>query len=277
MFKTDQVLLYQNGVWGELGYAVPNVGDDMGSNNATIREFVDTIGRNLQAVMCATPDADLRTPPSINTLIRIHKLIVRGRQLLSSRMVPAGVPDMETVHVNPGKEEFVVYPAPYFKVRNSWLKSYAGLIFAAISEAAQHTENRKPLEISQAFAGTIGQYLQRVYVRMATELFMVPTAEAQKPDFTITDEILASYNPAKWFTSTEMVDRVPSLETIPTEDDLALLVDGIPASLVDPFTRKWPGGEVPQAGQAGASSSSSSSSNAAATAATGSFVPAPGP
>ena len=67
-------------------------------------------------------DARLRTPPSINTLTRIHKLCTRARSILASRAVPAATLNMETAHALPAPEEFLVYPTPYFKVRNQWLK-----------------------------------------------------------------------------------------------------------------------------------------------------------
>ena len=78
---------------------------------------------------------------------------------------------------------------------------------------------------------------------MATELFRVPTEEAAKPDFTLTNEQLTSYNPSAWFTSTEMLDTVPSLEDWPTEDDLQILTDGIPISQL-PLLGRWPNGPM---------------------------------
>ena len=89
----------------------------------------------------------------------------------------------------------------------------------------------------------MGQYVQRVYRLMATELFRVPTEDAAKSDFTLTDEHLASYNPSAWFTSTEMLDTVPNLEDWPTEDDLQILTDGIPISQL-PMLGRWPNGPL---------------------------------
>ena len=72
--------------------------------------------------------ARLRTPPSINTQTRIHKRCTRARSILAvraimaSRAVPANILNMETAHALPAPEEFLVYPTPYFKVRNQWLK-----------------------------------------------------------------------------------------------------------------------------------------------------------
>jgi hypothetical protein len=141
-----------------------------------------------------------------------------------------------------------VYPTPYFKVRNSWLKSYASLILLALTEAIQHQENARPLEISTTFAGLFGQYIHRVYQRMAVELFQVPLADAQKPDFTLTEEQLAAYDPGKWFTQTELIDTVPDLTNWPTEDQLQPLTNGIAIPNL-PVLPRWPstGTNVPVA------------------------------
>lgn len=239
---TDAFLWYNVGDWGRYGLAIPNFSNDTRSQNDTIRYLNDVMGRNLQAILWH-PDARLRTPPSINTLTRIHKLCVRARSILASRAVPAATPNMETAHALPAPEEFLVYPTPYFRVRNQWLKQYAGLILISLTEGMQHQENARPLEISQAFSGLIGQYLHRVYRLMATELFRVPTEEAAKPDVTLTNEQLTSYNPSAWFTSTEMLDTVPSLEDWPAEDDLQILTDGIPISQL-PLLGRWPNGPM---------------------------------
>lgn len=224
--RTDAILWYNVGKFGESGYAVPNWSDDVASMNETIIDLVGTIGRNLFAVM-HHDDADLRVPPSINTIKRIHKLCLRARQIIAGRAVPANRDKMETAHSRPAPEVFRVYPCPYYKVRNSWMRQYAGLMFIALTEAMQHTENRQPFEISTDFAGLIGQYVTRVYTRMAMELLGVSQELALKPEFVITDEILNAYNPAKFFTSTELVDTVPPFTHVFTEDELQPLADGI--------------------------------------------------
>lgn len=238
----DAFLWYNVGDWSSYGLAVPNFGNDTQSQNDTIRYLTGVIGRNLQGIM-VHHDARLSTPPSINTLVRVHKLCTRARSILASRAVPANVLSMETAHALPAPEEFLVFPTPYFKVRNQWLKQYAGLTLLALTEAIQHQENARPLEISEAFAGLIGQYIHRVYRLMATELFRVPVADAAKPDFTLSDAQINSYNPSEWFTSTEMIDVVPSLTDWPTEDDLEPLTNGIPVSQL-PILGRWPSGPL---------------------------------
>lgn len=245
----DAFLWYNVGDWGRFGLAVPNFSDDTQSQNDTIRYLTDVMGRNLQAILWH-PDANLRTPPSINTLTRIHKLCTRARSILAARAVPAATLNMEPAHALPAPEEFLVYPTPYFKVRNQWLKQYAGLILLSLTESMQHQENARPLEISQAFSGLIGQYVQRVYRLMATELFRIPLEDAAKPDFTLSEEQLRTYDPSAWFTSTEMIDTVPPHEDRPTEDDLAVLTNGIPISHL-PVLGRWPSGPTASSSGAG--------------------------
>ena len=63
------------------------------------------------------------------------------------------------------------------------------------------------------------------------------------PDFTLSEEQLAGYNPSVWFTSTEMVDTVAPLDDWPTEDDLEVLTNGIPVSHL-PVLGRWPSGVI---------------------------------
>jgi hypothetical protein len=260
-FKTDQALWYNVGVWGELGYAVPNFGDDPTTLNDGIHYLTTVVGRNLSAVM-HHPDCDLRTPPSINTLTRLHKLILRARQILSGRDVAPGEPDMESVHTSPATMVHLIYPVPYFKVRNHHLKQYCGLILNALAEMMQHTENRKPYEISTRFSGMTGQYFHRVYRLMATELFGIDPEKAKALDFTLTDADLKAYDPGKWFTSTEMIDTVSPLHLVPTEDDLVVLTDGIPATQLVGLSA-YPSGAAINAGIIGGAATANATSAAA--------------
>lgn len=155
--NTDAVLWYNVGVFGEAGYAVPNWSNDVGSLNPQILDWVDLVGRNLFHIL-HHEDADLRIPPSVNTCKRVHKLYLRAANILAGRAVPPGSDNMEVLHARPAGEVFRVYPVPFFKVRNPFLRRWAGLVLVSLSEAMQHTENRKEMEISTAFAGQVGQY-----------------------------------------------------------------------------------------------------------------------
>ncbi|MGE0760131.1 MAG: hypothetical protein AB7F89_14200 [Pirellulaceae bacterium] len=276
IFGTDEPLWYNVGIWGELGYGVPNFGNDYDTLNNSVAYLVDAMGRNLSAVMHHA-DADLRTPPSINTLMRVHKLILRARSILSSRAIAPNQMRMEAQHATPAKEDFLVFPIPYFKVRNRWLKEWAGLILSALSECTQHTENRIEYDISTTFAGLVGQYLQRILVRMATELLGVARADAEKPDFVIADTVFQTYDPAKFFTSTELIDTNRPSWVIPTEDDLELLTNGIPASKLVGLQRYPRADPVPIVAGGSAGGGTVTSSTVVSTSASGSFAAPPGP
>lgn len=264
-FRNDAFLWYNVPGWAELGLAVPNFGDDKASQNGTIRYLVEVTGRNLSAIMWHQ-DARLRVPPSINTLTRLHKLCTRARDILAGRQVPAGKLNMESAHAVPAPESFLIYPVPYFKVRNPWLKEYCGYTLLALTEAMQHTENAKGIEISMDFSGMFGQYMRRIYKLMCTELLKIPASAAEDPGFTLTEEQLGAYDPSKYFTSTELIDTVPDTLSIPTEDDLQVLTDGIPAINLPPLTT-WPTTLTP-AGSVSNQTNPTSSGNT--------FAPAPG-
>lgn len=237
--NSDAILHYNVGIFGEAGYAVPNWSNDIGSLNPTIIDWTQLVGRNLFHIM-HHEDVDLRIPPSRNTLERVHKLYLRAANILAGRAVPSGERNMEVQHVRPAGDVFRVYPVPFFKVRNPFLKRWAELVLLSLSEAMQHTENRKEMEVSTAFAGTVGQYLRRVYSNMAIELFSKDRTTAMADGFVLTEADFAAYNPAAFFTSTEMVDTVPRLDRVLTEDRLELLSEGIPVTELPADIAPWP-------------------------------------
>lgn len=236
--ETDAVLWYNVGVFGEAGYAVPNWSDDVGSLNPSILDLVNLVGSNLFAIM-HSEDSDLVTPPSINTLRRIHRLYIRSGQVLNGRAIAPGMMNMETPHNSPGGEVFRVYPVPFFVVRNPYMRRWALWILMCLADMMQHTENRKTVEISTIFAGDVGQYLRRVYTNMAIEFFGKTQTEALAPSFILTEEELSGYDPYKFFTRTEMVDPVPRLDRVFTEDKVAHLREGIPVTQL-PKLGPWP-------------------------------------
>jgi len=277
-FSTDEPLWYNNGVYGALGYAVPNFGFNARTLNQGIAELVDILGRNLSAIM-HVEDVDMRTPPLINTLVKVHKLVLRARTIINSRAVPEQKPMMEGVHDVPDPQDFTIYPVPYFKVRNRWLKTWCGLVMSSLTEACRHTENRRSFDYSTAFGGLVGQYLQRVYQRMAIELFMVDPTKVADPNFVLDDATLASYSPSKVFTATELIDTPPATYAVPTADDLQIITDGIPATkLVN--LQKFPSTALPGEQVSGASAATAGATGANPTGGAGApaaFPPPPGP
>lgn len=238
VINTDAVLWYNVGQFGQIGYGVPNPSDDPGSLNPGIIDFVNLTGRNLFGIM-HSEDVDMRTPPSINTIRKIHKLYIRLGQILQARAVPPNELNMESQHVQPAGEVFRVYPVPYFRVRSPFLRRWCELILMMISEAMQHTENRKSMEFSTQFSGQVFQYMTRLYTNMAAELFGKTREEVSIPGFILTEAELGAYNPSEFFTQTEMIDTVPHLGHVFTEDRLSVISDGIPVTHL-PNLEPWP-------------------------------------
>jgi hypothetical protein len=205
--NTDAVLHYNVGEFGRAGYAVPNWSDDIGSLNPQILDWTFLVGRNLFHIL-HHEDADLRIPPSINTVKRIHKLYIRAGNILAGRAVPPGVNNMEVLHARPAGEVFRVFPVPFFLVRNPFMRRWAELILISLAEAMQHTENRKSMEISTMFAGQVGQYIKRVYTNMAIGLFGKPREVANADGFALSDADFAAYHPGDFLTQKEIVDTV---------------------------------------------------------------------
>ena len=240
-FKGNPVLFYDVGVWGKMGYAVPNFGPYIKSANSTIRKFVEAIGRNLQAIM-HHPDARVASPPSINTIINIHKLCMRARDLLDSEHVEENEFQDEPAHNDPAFEPFLVYPTPYFMVRNSWMKSYCECALGALSELMQSSENNNPMNIDVATAGTAGMYITRLYRMFCIELLKInqkdpafptksPATGVVQPNwgaFTLTAEQIYAYAPSKWFTPTELIDTIPPQDDVPSAFDLLPISQGLP-------------------------------------------------
>jgi RNAse (barnase) inhibitor barstar len=276
-FANRDPLWYNNGVWGQLGYAVPNWGTSPTTINSTIFKLVRDVGRNLQAIMNCY-DADLTRPPSINVLTKIRNLINRVRNILAARAVAPAKPDLVPVHASPSEQAFLLFPSKYFLIRNPFLQEYCGLILTALTECMLNTENRKPLEISTDFAQQVTPYFQRVYTEMAIELFQVAVATAQAADFVLTDAILQTYNPGAFYTLTEASDAVAPLNQQPGPHDLGMLALGIPATQIIGIAC-WPDGSVPAGVTLGSGpaastgAASTTGSTAAATPAIGSVAP----
>lgn len=244
-FRTENAYWYNAGIWGKLGFAVPNFGQNPATQNAGIAYLVRTMGKALFSVM-NTPDTELTTPPSINTITAVHQLVLRANGILTSRGVAPGTPTFDGEHTAPGQIDHIIYPCPYFMIRNPWIQEWGGLVLSALSEAMQSTENLKQYDFSTTFSSLVWQYLQRIYVRMAIELLQIPAATAQAPNFTISPAQLAAYNPA-FFTSTESVDAAPSNPLTPSAGDLQFLAFGIPAKNLVGLCL-WPNGDPIPAG-----------------------------
>src|SRR3990172_8102567 len=114
-FTHDAFLWYNAPGWEKLGLAVPNWGQNERTQNQEVRYLTEVIGRNLQAILFSA-DARLTSPPTLNTVTKVHKLCTRFREIIAARMVREGVGELniEAAHAMPAPEPFIVFPTPYF-------------------------------------------------------------------------------------------------------------------------------------------------------------------
>ena len=240
MATTNSIKWYDNGRFGEIGYGSPYLAyNKYYSNNVSLRNFVNKGGELLFAIM-HQPDVLTATPPTLFFLKSLGKSIDRMRSTLASNTTPTGTVENRTVGIAPNPEPFMVYPVPYWRVRNRWVKQWATYCMYALSEAMKHQDNVYSLAIHPDLTGIINMYLNLIYKQIAIEFLKVPQADTEKPDFVITDAMYASYVPDSVFLLSERVDTGAPLSWNLSTEDLAVISQGVPANLLAPFLKDWP-------------------------------------
>lgn len=228
--RNDSILHYTAG--GEIdsyGLAVPNWSDDVQSVNDTLVQLVELTGKNLLVIMTGN-DARMSTAPFIDTIRLIHSMYVRMGNLLNAAARKPNQTRFQGVHATPQVMIPKVYPVPYYNVRNRFLKELCGLMLSAQTEMLQNSENAIPYDISDDCAKEIWKYFKRAYEKIATGLFGIAPAEAEKPEFLLTEEQLSAYNPSAVLSAVERIDTVADISQIMTEDMMRVIRYGIPVN-----------------------------------------------
>lgn len=238
--RTDSILHFHEGVFGEEGYAVPNHGKRPGTLNSRIFKLTVLLGQNLFA-MLHRRDVDLRVPPRVNFLMDMHDLYVRMQQLLEAYTIPHNQSQMEPVHVSPAGHIWKVWPVPFYNVRNDMIRDWAAMIMYGISELFQHSENATEMDFGPRLRSVIDPYLKRVYQEMAIQCFGKTQQQVLADGFFLTQADFDGYNPDIFFTGTERVDTVPNLGRVMTEDMLSPLREGLLVTALPTDLRPFPG------------------------------------
>ena len=84
-FGSDRVLLFDVKPWAQMGFGVPNFGDNVATLNLPTHNLADYIGK-VQLLLMTHVDAQRTQPPSANNIIRMMKLLNRVRAVFESRM-----------------------------------------------------------------------------------------------------------------------------------------------------------------------------------------------
>lgn len=257
LFGTDRVLLYDVDPWNRLGFGVPSFGskskmgdgfiDTIGTLNVSLHSLADEIATSQLFIMTHI-DAARSQPPSLNTIMRLGKLLNRVSAVLASRLMDTNEILLEEGHSRPAVKIWNIHPVPYFQgpfVRNHWLMEYNELTMFALTNFYQHSDNNLALTVTRKFATDIYQYFREIKKRMGSELLGIPREDLEKDDFVFKAEHYLAYKPEEVVLNIEALDGPGNMFSMPTEVDLRPLLDGIPANLIMPNLKQYPIGPVP--------------------------------
>jgi len=270
-FRSDAPCWYKNGVWGELGCAVPQTCRYLHTYNGKIHEIVTLAGRQLFHVYWHYEDRKMDRPPGRDVMEEIHQLVIVSRKRLSDLAIDFKDKRLMATHAKPSPQMFVLYPIPFYGdrgCRQTFMRDTAELAMLMITEAMQHSDNELAHDISGQFYEAVAPYLQRILVTMATRYFGYTREEASDPSFTIPPEKFRTYAPMQYAVSVEGTSTRPPIGWSPTDEDLEP-IRGLPANEVIPFCQPWPatalqfspgGVWTPQGSPTGAGASAAGSS-----------------
>ncbi len=240
-FGTDQVLLYDVSPWNKLGFGVANFGDNLKTQNLVWWRLASEIGKTQLGIMTHV-DAKREQYPSVNTLMRLGKILNRIKTVLLSRQRVASDIRLEPIHMTPAPMDWLIHPVPYFSgsiVINPWLLEYNHLCMYALTNIYQNADNNLALEMTAESSSDIWQFFRRVTELIAGELLMLPKATYTADDFVFTDEIFKAYNPSAFLPRNEALAQPVGWDTGFTEDDLRPLRNGIPANQILPLLSRY--------------------------------------
>lgn len=240
-FGTDQVLLYDVDPWNKLGFGVANFGDNLKTQNIVWWRLASEIGKTQLGIMTHI-DARREQYPSVNTLMRMGKILNRIKTVLLSRQRSAADIRLEPGHMTPAPMDWMIHPVPYFSgsvVVNPWLLEYNHLCMYALTNIFQNSDNNLALEMTAESSSDIWQYFKRVTELIAGELLLLPRATFGADDFLFTDELFSKYNPTSFLPRNEALSQPVSNDTGFTEDDLRPLKNGIPANQILPLLARY--------------------------------------
>lgn len=244
-FGNDRPLLYDVEPWNTLGFAVANFSRISSTKNQAIWRLADEIGK-CQLLITTHIDAQRTQFPSMNTIMRMGKMINRIKAVLANRQKGPGDLRLEETHASAASNPWNIHPVPFFNsdfMQNTWISEYNRLTMIGLTNIYQHSDNNLALTITEAFATHAWAYFKEVAILLGTELLNL-TAEAVTADgFQFDDAAYAGYD--------DIDDRVPSFEALdgpgpilatPDELDLKPFFIGIPANMIITSLAEFPTG-----------------------------------
>lgn len=246
----NSIQWYDNGVFGKNGYACPFFEQkNQYTNNIGIWNLHATFGKLLLGIN-AQPDVWKTTPPENAYWPKlVGKSIDRIRATVLGALVTTGQTDTRSVTLGTDPKPFILYPVPYFRLRNPWAKQWTYYSLMALAEIMRLSNNLDSININSLLAGTINQYTNQIYQELAINLLGKQVSDIVKAggiqSFQLTDADYAAYNPDATFAAIEKVDTGATLDLMLSPNDLGPIIEGIPAPVIVPFLKNWPTAYVP--------------------------------
>lgn len=252
-FGTDEPLWWDNGIWGEAGYAIANPGGKTWSKNTVVTGLVRFMGRELFALM-HQPDVRFTRPPNKEFLFEVNKMIRLGMKRTADRSIGFNDERLDGVHATSTPGVFVVYPVPFFgeRIRQANVREWCHIILLTLSEVMQHSDNDYDADITDFLTSVVHERLHRIQYLLATTFLGVDRDTAIADDYRIPDEAFAgdAYKPESLFTNSEMVEERHPLRWWPTENDLSK-IRAIPITEAMVYARRWPDSQLALGGDGG--------------------------
>lgn len=241
-FGTDRPLLFTISPWKEMGFAVPNFGDNATTLSIPIHGLADYIGQ-AQLFIMTHIDAARTQAPSRNTIERLGKMLNRVQSVLSSRAKQNSDLLTEPGHASPAPNVWNIHPVPYYGsgfCRNPWLREYNELTMIALTNMYQHSDNNRAINITAKFSADIYAYFREVKNLLGVELLAQKPADVMADGFLFDTSMYEKYAPEKFVMNFEALDTPGPIEGMPTEDDLRVLFRGFPATDIAPHLAQYP-------------------------------------
>ncbi len=232
IFGSDRPQLYNVAPWAEMGFAVPNFGNNYGTLSTPIHGLADEISKGQLFVMTHI-DAQRTQPPSRNTVERLCQMNNRIHTKLQSRMKVDSDIRLEEGHATADSKPWNIHPVPFFHgpaVRNHWLIEYNTLTMIALTNIYQHSDNNLALTITQQFAQDIWKYFQEIRILIGVELLQLPRETVVAEGFKFETAHYNAYDISPFAMNLEALDTPGPIHSRTTEDDLRPLFRGIPAN-----------------------------------------------
>lgn len=175
-------------------FAIPNLGDNIETENASVAELVDLLGRGL-AYVSNMRDCFCVTVPTIQFCKDVHNLYVRFNSYVDARTKSDIQPRLDLKHITPVRKVFRLYPTRYFDVKNRYARRWIELGLYGISNIAQLSSiNTWTNDFDTISVREIKKPFAEIYRLMAIELFDIPRVEADKPEFRLQAKDFDTYH-----------------------------------------------------------------------------------